>query len=479
MQIQGSASLIDTIFDIVFEIDRNAGWTFLNSSWTRVMGFSVEEALGRQFFDYLHPDDRLNAISSFDYNINSSCNHFQQEKRFVTRSGEVLWMKVISTLIRNANGQVISVSGTMQDITKDREFREMAKLMSNHIQDLVCMLELNGRYKYVSFSIKDIAGYTPEEMVGKYPVDFGHPGDDLKLRSWGLRKRTARDITINSRFRTKSGEYKWLETNTKSIFDVNGDTIGFVSTSRVIDIRKKAEHVILKSLHRERELNQLKSSFVSVASHEFRTPLAIIRSSLELSEIYASKVLHLIPNIAKHNSNIFKQIDRLSLLIDEVLIVSKLESQVFTCKRETADIVELLREIIFYLESIQKDKRKVIFNIRGTARKVMIDPLLLNHAITNIITNAFKYSTGRQGPVITLSFYEKTFSISVKDYGIGIPADDQAKIFQAFYRAGNASLVEGTGLGMFIAKRFIELHKGKVSFSSRPNEGTEFLIRMS
>lgn len=479
MNSEESARLIQCIYNIVFQMDGNARWTFLNKSWTRIMGFDVEESMGKLFHDDVHTDDRLNVISSFKHYIDSSCNQFLEEKRFVTRSGETVWMKMILSLDRNTAGKVISISGTMQDITQEKEFRDMARLMSNNIQDLVCMLGLSGKYKYVSSSIINIAGYTPEELLDKYPVDFAHPDDAPKYKSWGIEKRIGRDIILNTRFRTKSGEYKWFETNTKSVFDDNGTMIGFVSTSRVIDIRKKAEHEILKSLHRERELNQLKSNFISVASHEFRTPLAIMRSSLELSEIYASKVAHLVPNIAKHNNNIFRQIDRLSLLIDEVLIVSKLESNVFTCKRESADLVELLTDIIFYLEKIQKDNRKVVFIIKGLPREVMIDPLLLNHAITNIITNAFKYSAGRQEPVITLTFHEKTFSISVKDFGIGIPAYDQAKIFQAFYRAGNVSLVEGTGLGMFIAKRFIELHKGKISFTSSPGEGTEFIIKMT
>jgi len=479
MSRNGYINLVESISDIVFQINVNAGWTFLNNSWTRIMGYNMEETMGIHFSNYLHPDDRLKSITSFEYQINGLSDHFNQEIRFVTKTGETVWMKVVSTLIRNTSKEVICVSGTMQDVGRDREIRDMSELLAHNIQDMVCMLELNGSYKYVSPSIKDIAGYLPEELIGKHPVDFAHPDDVPKLKSRVIKKKILKDSNINSRFRTKNGEYKWIETNTKTIFDEGDIPIGFVSSSQVIDIRKKAEDVILKSLQKERELNKMKSNFVSVASHEFRTPLAIIRSSLELSEIYASKVFHLVPNMAKHNKNIFKQIDRLTLLIDEVLIVSKLESEGFTCKREEVDLVELLNEIIFYLNNIQKDNRKVVFNIKGTPRKVMIDSLLINHAVTNIITNAFKYSAGKPGPIITLCFYLKTFSIKVKDFGIGIPPDDQSKIFQAFYRAENATMVEGTGLGMFIAKRFIELHKGKISFASVPGVGTEFGIKMA
>lgn len=475
-------NLIEAINDIVFQVDVKGNWSFLNNSWKKEMGYEVSEVLGKPFFSYLHPDDVETNFKFFQPLIEQKKEYCSHETRYITKSGKVLWFKVFAILLKDETGNVEGVTGTFQNISSEKHNRDFIKLLSENINDLVCLHEIDGSYKYVSPSITAITGYSAEDLIGKNPVSFFHPGD-VKMMSENHHKLmdhgSNNEYYINYRFRIKNGTYKWFETSTKMILDEDGKTTGFIASSRGIDNRKKTEELILKSLQKERELNQLKSNFVSLTSHEFRTPLACIRSSVELTEIYASKSGNVLPYVLKHTQNILSEIDRLSSLIDKVLTVSKIESQGLTCRKEPIDLVALLDENVNNIEKIQKDKRAVTIEIEGTPRLVMADPLLLSHAVTNLISNAFKYSIGRHQPIIYLTFNKSSFTIMVKDFGIGVPGKDQKKIFTAFHRAENTHNIEGTGLGLFITKKFIELHKGTITFNSVEQKGSEFTIKIN
>lgn len=241
---------------------------------------------------------------------------------------------------------------------------------------------------------------------------------------------------------------------------------------------KIGEKQILISLQKERELSLLKSNFVSFASHEFRTPLACIRSSVELTQLTLSKPAPQFNNITKHQNNILSEVDQLCELIDEVLIVGKIESNNFLCKKESTDLLFVLRKIIKNIDLIQDDNRSVTLITSKINQIIMADPLLLNHIFNNLISNSLKYSKGEKQPVITIKFTDKEVHLKIKDFGIGIPLQQQPKIFQAFFRADNVNQIAGTGLGLFITKNFIALHGGQISFKSIPKKGTEFLMTL-
>lgn len=258
---------------------------------------------------------------------------------------------------------------------------------------------------------------------------------------------------------------------------INQDLNQLVSTiSEQKDTLKKGEEQILNSLQKERELSQIKSNFVSLASHEFRTPLACIRSSIELMQLNLSRPGMSLNNIVRHQNNILSEVDHLSALIDEVLTVGKIESNTFTCKKELLELDVVLSRVISNTSRIQDDGRSVTVLVEGNSNLIQADPLLLNHILTNLISNSLKYSKGCLQPVITIIYRKEDLQIKIKDFGIGIPQAQQGKIFQAFFRAENVYQVPGTGLGMFITKSFVGLHGGEISFTSDAKNGTEFSI---
>lgn len=239
---------------------------------------------------------------------------------------------------------------------------------------------------------------------------------------------------------------------------------------------KNGEEQILISLKKEKELNQLKSNFISFASHEFKTPLACIRSSIELMQIILTEPLPQLPRTIKHLNNIELEVDQLSKLIDEVLIIGKQDSNIFSCKKVPINLYAVLQNIINTITQIQDDKRSVTLIANDTSSLIMADPHLLSQIFNNIISNALKYSKGKKQPVVTIVYFRNEVQILIKDFGIGIPFQQQAEIFQAFFRAENTNQIEGSGLGLFITKNFIELHGGSISFKSLPEKETIFTV---
>lgn len=472
-------NLVDSINDVIFQTDNNGNWVFLNNSWKQIMGYEISEAIGVPFFNYIHPDDVQQNFELFKPLIEGKKRYCNHEIRYISKAGKIIWMNVYAILLRDNLGNIIGTSGTLRDVTQDVANRDMVKLLSDNISDLISVHGLDGTFKYVSPSFSTLTDYAPEDLIGKSPFDFFHPDDVKKVQlshKFLLKSPIGASNCVDYRFRLKSCQYIWFESNSRITEGKNGDRENIISSTRGVNERKKAEEQLLKSLTRERELNQLKSSFVNLASHEFRTPLACIRSSAELLDILTSKTNVNAAKIARHTSNIFEEVDRLSELMDEVLTVGKIESDKFSCKKEPVLISKLVYNKVNSVGTVQEDGRSIKVKLLNEKSMIMIDPLLIGYVLTNLISNAFKYSKGKKSPEIHLDFNTKDCVIKIKDFGIGIPFDEQDKIFQAFYRAENVHNIKGTGLGMFITKKFIELHGGTISFTSIPEKGTEFTL---
>jgi PAS domain S-box-containing protein len=469
--------VINNISDIVFQTNKYWQWTFLNDSWRKILGFSVEESLGKSFCDFMHPEDAAKKKQLFDSIIRETTTTSKHVARFITKSGEIKWIKASVTFIFN-NNHVIGATGTLRDITRQKENTHIYELLSNNVKDLVCIQDLNGYLLYLSPSIKQIAGYEPQNLIGKKLSDYYHPDDleDINNESIPVKNEQETSTYASYRFKKNNGEYIWLETNSKVFFDDYDLTYRVITSSREISDRKKTEEILMTSLNRERELNDLKSLFVNVASHEFRTPLSTIRSSTEIIQLIDKQQN---PQILKHLNIISSQIDRITNLMNEILIVGKIESNKLNCNKEKINILELIKNSVASQNVLQKDGRRISFNIEGTSQAVNVDPLHLSLIVDNLASNALKYSKGCPDPKVLLSFNEKSFEIKIQDFGIGIPLEGRSKIFNTFYRANNVGRIEGTGLGLVIVKNLVELNGGKLKFESEENKGSTFIIYFS
>lgn len=239
--------------------------------------------------------------------------------------------------------------------------------------------------------------------------------------------------------------------------------------AHTINIRKKAEEDLRRALEKEKELTELKSKLVSMTSHEFRTPLTTIQTN---AEILAIRLKDQDEKVFKHLERIINEVSKLTKLMEDILLMGRYESGKIIFQPAETDLIQLLQEILQIRSQEDPEKRTIALTTTGETRKLIADPNLLNHALGNLISNSLKYSRGKQAPDTSVNFGQDQVEIKIRDYGIGIPEAERAKLFDTFYRASNASNIQGTGMGLVIVKQFIEMHQGHVILESREDEGT-------
>jgi signal transduction histidine kinase len=239
---------------------------------------------------------------------------------------------------------------------------------------------------------------------------------------------------------------------------------------------KKAEEELLRALRIEQELNDLKSRFISMASHEFRTPLSAIHSSAILIQKQNE------PGKEEKRLRYLKQIQNnvrnLVVILDDFLSLSKLEEGRMDCQPEKFDLLDLIRSVLEELESNLKVGQHFFEDFEIASMMVELDPKLMRHILVNLLSNAIKYSPEKSAIFIHIRADENFLNIAVQDEGMGIPKEEHDQLFNRFFRAKNAVNIPGTGLGLHIVKHYTELMGGAIAFKSRLGEGSTFYLKL-
>lgn len=237
---------------------------------------------------------------------------------------------------------------------------------------------------------------------------------------------------------------------------------------------QSAKETVSKSLEKEKELNQMKSRFVSMASHEFRTPLSSIQLSASLIEKYMQQGDG--SNVSKHVSKIKNSVGNLTTILDDFLSLERLEAGKVETNFTKFDIVKLSEEITEEMQLMAKKDQNIIYQHTGLHSTVLLDQNLLRNCIVNLISNAIKYSGENTFIEFNTELNDNQCIVTVKDNGIGIPQTDHKHLFEPFFRANNTGTIPGTGLGLNIILRYATLMGGHVDFSSHVNQKTIFTL---
>jgi len=225
-----------------------------------------------------------------------------------------------------------------------------------------------------------------------------------------------------------------------------------------------AEQSVRAALIKERELHALKGRFVAMASHEFRTPLSTIMSSVDLIGRYTEGD----EKVEKHVVRIRTKVRELTAMLNEFLSLERIDQGAVQIKPCEFDIVDHCIEQIEELRGLAKAGQSIEYGHSGDERLVSTDRAMLGNVITNLVTNAVKYSPEQRAISLRTQINAQNLEITVEDHGMGIPAEDQQHLFERFFRGGNVMTVQGTGLGLNLVKRYLELLGGTISFTSEP-----------
>lgn len=304
--------------------------------------------------------------------------------------------------------------------------------------------------------------------------------DDIPIFSNKQKSKLKQDV-----LKTIAGEHLRFQIKFRNLyFSVN--TIPLLGENTVIssalfvytDItaQKKIEREDKNALKKEQELNELKSRFVSMASHEFRTPLSAIQTSAIL--IGRQNEPGKEQKREKYVVQIKKNVKQLVVILNDFLSLSKLEEGKVIANKELFDFVALSKTLIEEVSMTKKTGKNIIFSSPKKPISLNIDSKLVRHIFLNLLSNAIKYSPKNTN--INIKIEESAFfvSLEVQDNGIGIPKEEQDKVFDRFFRAKNAQNIQGTGLGLNIVKQYAELMDGTIAFTSETNKGTTFLVKL-
>nr|MBI1230793.1 PAS domain S-box protein [Cytophagales bacterium] len=355
------------------------------------------------------------------------------------------------------------------------EANRLFKLISESANDIIALHDMDSTFKFVSASCYRVLGYKPEELLGNKPDEVFNTSE----RRTYIRNSSEVVIAAHEHKLTKKKIY--IEINITYIKDSDGTPTAYLAVARDVTERELMLDRLVVSFEREKELNVLKSRFISMTSHELRTPLSTVLSSNEILQNYLRKMDDPIlrDKALNHTKKIERQVNRLNAVINDILILEKNAQGSLTLKVEPIPIKALMQELCSAFCEENRSLTKFKKSLPDEDKVIMTDSNLLRHILSNLIENAIKYGKPYGEGMELALVYEKDYvEVNVKDEGIGIPEEDQRFIFDSFYRGKNADLIHGTGLGLYIVHEFTLRLGGSITFKSVYNEGSTFTLRL-
>lgn len=462
-------------------------FVLVNDAFMNWSGYTREEILGRNAVElnlWTRPEDREASLAD----LRNTGSIRERECGFTNRDGK-LFTILLSVEVIQLNGVPHMLSMGL-DITQrkqtDAELRASeAQLRASEARfsaafqaspAFIGVARMSDeKYVLANDAFVNWLGRPREEVLGRTCIELGiwqeiserdAVLDDMRLHGV-IRQRECR-------WRNRRGQQFTILLSAEAI--TLNNTPHMLSMALDITQRKRAEEDLLKTLEREKELSQLKSNFVSMVSHEFRTPLGIIQSSAGLLRDFYQRME---PGEREEQlDSITRNTRRMAGMMEEVLVLSRLDAGKLDFQPAALDLESFCRRVVDEVLSATNRQCLIELSFKSTRGEAQADERLLGHIFTNLLSNAVKYS--EPGATVHFAVEREGHNVVcvVKDSGIGIPEEDQQQLFKAFHRGGNVGSRPGTGLGLLLVRRCAELHGGKVQLKSKLGEGTTVTVRL-
>ncbi|GAA6623633.1 PAS domain S-box protein [Scytonema sp. NUACC26] len=464
----------------------NSPIIYANRAFEQITGYSIEEVLGRDCRFLQNGDTDQPGLVQLRNAIfqRKGCTVVLRNYR---KDGSLFWNELSISPVHDSSGNLTHYIGIQTDIT-ERQRAAVALLVSQERLHYLlssspgviysCKPSDDYATTFISENVMSMLGYEVQEFIQTpsfwidrvFPEDLPRVSADLAI----LFERG--QINYEYRFFHKDGSVRWMYDQAQLVLDDTGNPIEIVGYWLDITERKQLEEELKNALQKEKELNDLRSRFIAMTSHEFRTPLSTILSSAELLQHYRHKWTQ--EKQLSHLQRIQNAVHHMTEMLDNVLLIGRAESGKLDLTLEEFDLVEYCQYIVKESELNIKNSQLINFKTQNKSLQCRMDKKLLSHILSNLLSNAIKYSP--ESPLIqfTLQLEAEQAIFEIQDHGIGIPADDLPYIFESFHRATNVSHIQGTGLGLAIVKKCVDTHKGNITVKSQVGVGTTFTVTL-
>jgi two-component system, sensor histidine kinase and response regulator len=459
----------------------------VNAALCGLTGYSEAELLTKTFQEITHPDDLQADLAQVDRLLAGEIRAFQMEKRYLRKDNEVIWIRLSTALVRDAQGAPLHSIGQLEDITERKRAEETVRIsearfrsLIGNATDLITILDADGVIHYQSPPIERILGYHREELVGRNAFELVHPDD--RLATWAVFEQALADPTfvptVEFRFRHSDGSWRRLEsTGTNLLLDPNVG--GFVVNSRDITERRRANEALRVALEAAQAANHAKGLFLDMMSHELRTPLQAV---LGYSEFLLEGSEGLLTAAQREDIGYIHQAGgRMIALINQMLDLSRMQAGRLELATEPVDLVQVIEHVRQDVAPQAAAKSLALhIDVPASLPFVIGDAERIRQILLNLVGNAVKFTD--EGCVRVTAAHTSTggVDIVVTDTGIGIPPGALPFIFDEFRQveSGLTRRHGGAGLGLAIARKLAEQMGGSISVVSDLHIGTTITLQL-
>ena len=469
-------------------LDKELKYVFAEGAELLKVGLTSADLIGNSFITRLPAEIRSGVQEKLQAVLRGAPLEFEI---FVN----TVYFLISAVPLYNKDGDIDNILLVLQNISEKKKNESLEKLVEERTKELeesrrmyeivarnfpdgtIMVLDNNLKYVFAEGSELFKYGITSEKLVGsdyiaRLPAEIQQ---EVREKLCGVLKGTNTTFEVQARNNIYLINAVGLHNSDKNI-----DQILMVDLN--ITRKKKAEEDMKRALEKEKQLNELKSRFVSMASHEFRTPLSTILSSSSLVEKYLDKAdgdpASVRENTTRHLKRIKSSVGNLTSILNDFLSLDKLEQGKVEVKPTQIYIDKFAEELMEEIQATFKKGQKIKYAHTGNTN-VYLDKQMLKNILYNLISNASKYSNEDSIIEFTSVLDKAGLSITITDHGMGIPDNDQVHLFERFFRAKNVTNIQGTGLGLNIVKRYADLINGKITFNSKEGKGTTFNLHIN
>jgi PAS domain S-box-containing protein len=468
----------------IFTLDIEGYVKIWNPAAEQMFGWTEAEVINRPNPIFL--DDQLEDYSTLRSNLLQGTTYSMVELRRHKKDGSAIDIIFSAAPLKNSENQIEGIVAVIADITEQKQQAEQVRLLQSVVvntNDAVVITEaesideLGPRIIYVNEAFTKITGYSPEEVLGKTPRILQGTKTDRaeldKIRSALSRWESVTVEVINYR---KNGSEYWNEFSIVPVADRTGWYTHWIAIQRDTTERKRLDEIRL-ALEREKELSILKTRFFSMASHEFRTPLS--------TALAAAQILENSPDEWNDSEKRLRNLHRIQdsirhmvQLLDDILTINRAETGKLEFNPKLLILEDFCHQFVEEMRLSAGSQHTLTFTCDGNPIPVCLDEKLLRSILSNVLSNAIKYSPKGGNVHLGLEFQLHQVLLRVQDRGIGIFPEDLKQLFEPFHRGKNVRTIPGTGLGLIVVKKCVDLHQGSIEIISEVGIGTTCVVTL-